>query len=395
MVKPLLVLFFLACMNPAIAQKKNTLPFGLEYGMNMDQSEKLMNGKGRPSEYSDSKEAAEQKSELYLSFTGVNYMGATGLLSLQFSYDHLIAFEFAANGIFDYVALKNELEKLFGKEKSCGTDVLQQTICHWTLSEETPNELEVTFRIEKDRSEIDMRFVARGLQKKVRDNGPPKTKMVNNTEKKAVEKTLSITGWNEFRNKFSWKWLETPKEDANVYRYFTDDLCVMQKIANHIWTEGRLPAGSLGRNWEFGAMFSMVKDQKTDDVQHGLMLVANAEGKEMKVFFYVNPFSQTYWFGSYNATDNKWETLNSFSGNTYDITSRAIEKYDAVKDIANNHLRVRKEGAEIQLYINYTLVEKIPVSRNAALFNAFDGVGISGRNKQGYFVSKPFFSATK
>ncbi|MEO5946319.1 MAG: hypothetical protein ABIP79_05845 [Chitinophagaceae bacterium] len=206
-----------------------------------------------------------------------------------------------------------------------------------------------------------------------------------------LTENILINNWSDAKTKYRWDWLETPKDDVNVYRYFSkESLMVVCKAPELIWAQADLPYNPLPAFWYYEATFNNVKG-KSENVETGLLLKATSNGEEVKVFFVVNHFDQKYAFIQYNMVQHRWLHLNRLVGNTNNY-SAAINKYDTKKDFASNKLKLQREGNTFLLYINDILVEKVVLNDPASSLNKLHGIGIAGKGHQAYYIDKIKFA---
>ncbi len=232
---------------------------------------------------------------------------------------------------------------------------------------------------------------------KRKTNAPPTTtEVIKKTdepttfvpEKKPETRNTIFSNWEEAKTKLNWLWLEVPATDKNVRRYFSNNsLMVLQKNSGHSWTQAFLSYKPFPAYWNYEATFNFVKG-RADDAVTGLMLPGTKNGEEVKMMFWVNPLNQTWFFGYYNVVSQKW--FSFVPGATTPISSAFINKYDSAYNYVANKLSMYREGKKIMLYINNKLVQTIEVSGNVTL-NKINGIGITGRGEQGYYVTNPLF----
>jgi hypothetical protein len=199
--------------------------------------------------------------------------------------------------------------------------------------------------------------------------------------------------WAGAKTNYKWDWLETTKDDATIYRYFTEknDLMVVQKTEGTTWTQADLPYAPFPPFWYYEATFHNVTGE-TGTATTGLLLKATSNKEEIKIIFTVNPFKQTYYFGLYNATSKTWRTLNKVLKAGEFNLSDAIQKLEAPKQSVRNKLKIQRSGNNFLLYINFKLVETVKVPLPTSELNKLHGIGIASGGKQGYYIDDIRFS---
>lgn len=203
-------------------------------------------------------------------------------------------------------------------------------------------------------------------------------------------KKYLFKNWEEAKQKFSWNWLETPGDDKNVYRSFSNYsnvnlmLNIVQKVSDYTWTITK-PNADKPVNYTFTADFTMWLQENSDGGQ-GLIIQYKdgKKGEACHLYFLINPMKQTFWFGSQNPNKNEWTTHNHYTGNTYNIFSKAINKHEKNdrKTFTNNILSVKKEADRFLLYINNQLVDTVELNKKNDALRNFEGIGIVTVHKQ-------------
>jgi hypothetical protein len=199
--------------------------------------------------------------------------------------------------------------------------------------------------------------------------------------------------WKGAKANYNWDWLETPKDDAHIYRYFTpqNDLMVVQKVEGMTWTQADLPYTPFPPFWYYEATFHNVKGESTD-ASAGLLLKATTNNEGIKIIFTINPFKQTYYFGLYNEPSKTWRTLNKEIKSGLFNFSDAIQKLEGSKESVRNKLKIQRSGNNFLLYVNFKLVETVRVPLPTSELNKLHGIGISSGGKQGYYIDDIRFS---
>jgi hypothetical protein len=207
-----------------------------------------------------------------------------------------------------------------------------------------------------------------------------------------TEKTL-FYDWRGAKTNYKWDWLETAKDDADIYRYFTpkNDLMVVQKTEGTTWTQTDLPYAPFPPFWFYEATFHNVNGE-SKSASTGLLLKATSNKEEIKIVFTVDPYKQTYYFGLYNASSKTWKTLNKILKPGQFNFSDAIQKLEEPKESVRNKLKIQRSGNNFLLYINFKLVETVKVPLPTSELNKLHGIGIASGGKQGYYIDDIRFS---
>lgn len=193
--------------------------------------------------------------------------------------------------------------------------------------------------------------------------------------------------WAGAKANYKWDWLETPKDDATIYRYFNakNELMVVQKTEGMTWTQTDLPYAPFPPFWYYEATINNVRGESTW-VATGLLLKATSNKQEIKIIFTINPFTQTYYFGLYNAATQTWNVLNHIVKEKKDNFSDVINKLDASKISVRNKVKIERKGNNFLLIVNNKLVETVKVPLPTSELNKLHGIGIASSGKQAYYI---------
>lgn len=205
---------------------------------------------------------------------------------------------------------------------------------------------------------------------------------------------VMFDNWPAAKSKYRWQWLETPKDDLNVYRYFTNEnkLTVINKLKEGFsWTQASLSDKPLPAFWYYEATIMYVQGNSTDD-KSGLLLKSWSRGEEIKILFLVNHINQTYGLWQINSTTNVWTMLHQQKGSLKNNFDAAIHKYDNSAGYSINQLKINRNGNSFLLHINNVLVETVKVNEPASVLNKLYGIGIAGSANQGYAVNQIKFA---
>lgn len=202
-----------------------------------------------------------------------------------------------------------------------------------------------------------------------------------------TKENILFSNWTEAKTNCKWQWLETNKDDANVFRSFykANNLNVFQKNKNYSWTQTNLPYEPFSVYWYYEATINKVPDGD-NDAEVGLMLNAKANGQLVNFYFLINHFNQTYYFSQVNINTNTWMPINKQIVANQNNFSAAILKFNPNKDYTTNKIKIQREGNNFLLYINNILVETIKITDPLSTLNKLNGIGILGKGNQGYFV---------
>ncbi len=92
-------------------------------------------------------------------------------------------------------------------------------------------------------------------------------------------------------------------------------------------------------------------------------------GVNTQYYFTVNSLAQTYWIGTFY--DGVWNTLNAFTGTTYDVPSSAIAPPGK-----ENRFTISRRGDSISLVINGVSVESLSITEGLKGFELLSGVHV-------------------
>jgi hypothetical protein len=200
-----------------------------------------------------------------------------------------------------------------------------------------------------------------------------------------------INDWVEAKQKFNWAGLQ--KNNELVYRYFPNEyhLTVEQKHMGKSWTYARMTPKPLPDHWVYRAKFTE-EEGKTEKSEIGLLLKTSIDNEDELIIFSINSLNQTYRFWHFNNKTNDWRSLNNKLNPDEFNFSPAINKYDAVNNKANNELKIERNNDAFLIYINYMLIETIPVKEPAPTTSNTYGIGIYGKGIQKYTVENLYFS---
>ncbi|MFN8250822.1 MAG: hypothetical protein U0V75_02985 [Ferruginibacter sp.] len=248
--------------------------------------------------------------------------------------------------------------------------------------------------------------------KAVVDPAPAKTEPVTQAPEVAqksvpfldASKTYVFKNWNWAKITFKWNWLETPANDANVTRDFLDlsdktgdkddvILRIRQKIDGYTWAMATPNVGKFD-TYTYAAILGMASSGSGEFGQ-GLMILYKdgKKGDYSRLYFLIDPVTATYWFGSQNPNNNKWETHNHYTGTTYNIQSPKINKFvNDGKSIARNTLAIEKQSDRFLLYINGSLVDTVILDKKNEALSNFEGIGIVTVGRQTSMVEKLSFA---
>lgn len=211
-----------------------------------------------------------------------------------------------------------------------------------------------------------------------------------------IKRGLLFDDWKSARKFGDWLWLETKKDDDNVYRYFKKSELNIEHYSNdYTWTI--LPLDNIGRNSYIYEVEFNVDKVNFDKGYIGILLeidaIKNAKTND-KLMFIIDPENKMYWIGNFSKTDNnKWTTYNenpiadkgnwsSFDGiNTFDDKGSSV-----------NTLRIKKFQNDIMFFVNGKNLLHFYITDKPYFYNLV-GVGICEANKLRAKVSKIQFQA--
>ena len=209
-----------------------------------------------------------------------------------------------------------------------------------------------------------------------------------------IQRGILFNNWKSAKKFGNWNYLETKKDDANVYRYFDDGIWqVDHHTTNYTWAT--LWLDKIGRSsYVYEAVLEIDKEGY-DKGEFGLLLnidaIENASDHD-KLIFLLRPEDQMYWIGNYSSADNnRWTTFNEgyIPEKGYWSISEKINKFNE-QGKSKNVLKIKKLGNDIMFFVNGNILLHFYFTEKPYFYN-ISGLGIiQGKTFKGRVPSISF-----